>query len=101
MSQYIIEAMKRHGLAILIHPYKNVLIKKDKMKSMLNAFAEKLTDSASSRSNFRINLSMPGSMLQMLDPLLLSRLNEFHKSDRLEWLTPGYGHGWMYLKNGA
>lgn len=90
MSQYIIEAMKRHGLALLIHPYKNVLIKKDKMKSMLDAFAEKLTDIFASHSNFRINLTMPGYMLQMLDPLLLSKLNEFHKSDCLEWLTPGY-----------
>lgn len=90
MSQYIIEVMKRHGLALLIHPYKNILIKKDKMKSMLDAFAEKLTDIFASHSNFRINLTMPGNMLQMLDPLLLSKLNEFHKSDCLEWLTPGY-----------
>ena len=90
MSHSIIERMKRHVLALLIHPYKNVLIKKDKMKSMLDAFAEKLIDIAAHYPNLRMNLTVPGYMLQLLDPLLLSKLNEFQKSDCLEWLTPGH-----------
>ena len=89
MLHCIIERMKRHAIALLIHPYKNVLIKKDKMKSMLDVFAEKLIDIVAHYSNLRINLTLPGYMLQLLDPVLLSRLNEFQKSGCLEWLTPG------------
>ncbi len=82
--------MKRHGLALLVHPYKNVLMKKDNVRDLLNSFAEKILTIASAHPNFRLNLSLPGYMLQSLDPLLLSQLNEINKSDCLEWLTPGY-----------
>ncbi len=82
--------MKRHSIALLIHPYKNVLIKQDAMQGMLDAFAEKLVAVTHAHPNLRINLTLPGYMLQLLNPLILSKLNELQKSNCLEWLTPGY-----------
>jgi hypothetical protein len=87
--------MKRHGLALIVHPYKNTLLKKEALQKYLDAFAEKLLDIASAHSNLRINLVLPGYMLQYIDPLLLSRLNEVRKSDCLEWLTPGYTEAFL------
>lgn len=89
-TQYIIEPMKRHALALLIHPYKNSLLKKDEMRKLLDTFAKKLLDIVTAHPNLRLNLTLPGYMLHLLDPLLLSKLNDIQKSDCLEWLTPGY-----------
>ena len=74
----------------MIHPYKNVLMKKDKLQRLLNSFIEKLLEIISQHPNLRINLTLPGYLLERCSPVLLSKLNEFQKSDCLEWLTPGY-----------
>ncbi len=87
--------MKRDALALLIHPYKNALLQKEKMQNILNAFAEKLLDITNNHQNLRINLVLPGYMLQLMDPLLLSRLNDVHKRDCLEWLTSGYTESFL------
>ena len=43
--------MKRHGLALLIHPYKNALIKKGKLKSARLARAENLDEETRKKYN--------------------------------------------------
>ncbi len=82
--------MKRDGLALIIHPYKNVLLKKDKLRKYLDQFAHDLIQVVTEHPNFRANLTLPGYLLQHLDPILLSRLNDIRKEKCLEWLTPGY-----------
>jgi hypothetical protein len=82
--------MKRNSLALIIHPYKNILLKKDRMRKLLDTFAIKLLDITAAHPNFRINISLPGYMLHYLDPLLLTKLNELNKTSCLEWLTSGY-----------
>lgn len=82
--------MKRHGIALLIHPYKNGLVEKNALRDMFDVFAQRLLDITSAHPNLRINLVLPGYLLQLLNPLLLSKLNEIQKRDCLEWLSPGF-----------
>lgn len=60
------------------------------MRELLSVFAKKLLAVASSHPNLRFNLTLPGYMLQQMDPLQLTRINELQKSGNLEWLSPGY-----------
>ncbi|MBD3391360.1 MAG: DUF1926 domain-containing protein [Chitinivibrionales bacterium] len=82
--------MKRHALAILVHPYKNVLIPQDRLRQAVNGFFGKVVEIATAYPSLRLNLVLPGYMLPFADPLLLSQLREVQKRDCLECLTPGY-----------
>jgi hypothetical protein len=82
--------MKRHGLALIIHPGKSALTKKEVMQSRVNSFFGKCIELITAHPNFRVNISLPGYLLELGDPLMLSQLNGFRKTDCLEWLTPGY-----------
>jgi hypothetical protein len=82
--------MKRHALALLIHPYKNVLMAPDRARGAVNAFIKRVIEIAAAYPSIRLNVVLPGYLLQCADPLLLPELREVHKRDCLEWLTPGY-----------
>jgi 4-alpha-glucanotransferase len=82
--------MKRHALALLVHPYKNILVGEDAFRSAINGFCRKFLEIATAYQNVPLNLVLPAHMLNNADPLLLSSLREVQKRDRLEWLSPGY-----------
>jgi hypothetical protein len=82
--------MKRHALALLVHPYKNVLVSPDTLRTAVNAFFTRLLAIATSHPSIRLNLVLPAYTLPYADPLLLSQLREVQKRDCLEWLSPGF-----------
>lgn len=82
--------MARPALALLLHPYKNGLLPKSRLRELLSDFATRLIDIALGHPNLRIHLVLPGYLLEHTDPMLLSQLNEIQKRDCLEWLSPGY-----------
>ncbi|MBD3315394.1 MAG: DUF1926 domain-containing protein [Chitinivibrionales bacterium] len=82
--------MKRHGLALLVHPYKNVLLPRDRLREVLDRFARKLVGLLAGHQNLRLGLVLPAYMLQLIDPLLLAQLRDISKRGDLEWLLPGY-----------
>ncbi len=82
--------MKRHALAVLIHPYKNMLVDETRLRQALDELSRKILELVTANPTLRLNLILPGSMLDYMNPLQLSNLREVQKSDRLEWLTPGF-----------
>lgn len=98
--------MKRHCLSLIVHPFKNSLIAKDKVRKYIDIFVKNLLEIIKTYPNFRINLVLPASLLQYIDPLLLSQLNEVRKLNSLEWLLPGYTEPflsysppWLFAEN--
>ncbi|MBN1981975.1 MAG: DUF1926 domain-containing protein [Chitinivibrionales bacterium] len=65
-------------------------MKKSELQNLLDDCATKLLAITAAHPNFRINIVLPGFMLQLIDPLLLSRLNELQKNDCAEWVSTGY-----------
>ncbi len=82
--------MKRHAVALLLQPYKNRLMEKSELKGSIDRFAEQLLELGSGYPNFHFNVALPAYILELLDPLLLSKLREAHKRGCLEWLLTGY-----------
>ncbi len=82
--------MKRHAIALCIHPIKNSLVSKGAFREAINAFAQTVLDIGSNHQNIRLNLIMPGFFLETIDPMLLLPLREMHKRGAIEWLTTGY-----------
>lgn len=82
--------MKRHALAFLLHPYKNVLVSRERLKESADRFAEILLALAAEYENIRWNVAMPGYILESIDGILLSKLREVQKRECLEWLCCGY-----------
>ena len=82
--------MKRHAIALFIHPFKDCLLPKSTLIERLNDFCRTLVESGNSFQNIRFNLVMPGYFLELLDPLLLLELRELHKRGLVEWLFTGY-----------
>jgi hypothetical protein len=82
--------MKRHSIALIIHPCKDALIPRNVLAKRLNDFAGNLIEASTAYKNVRFNLAMPAFYLEILDPLVLLQLREINKSGRLEWLFSGY-----------
>lgn len=82
--------MKRHSLALLIHPYKNVLIDPDRIRKLLDTVVTGLLEILSAHTSLRINICLPGYLLHLMDPFALSQLNDIKKAQCLEWVTSGY-----------
>ena len=82
--------MKRHAIAFLLHPYKNILLEKSALRQAVDAFAQKFIDLAAQYQNLRFNLVLPGYMLECIDPMMLLKLREIQKRGGLEWLACGY-----------
>jgi Domain of unknown function (DUF1926)/Glycosyl hydrolase family 57 len=82
--------MKRHAIALFVHPFKDCLLLKSTLIERLNDFCRTLVESGNSFQNIRFNLVMPGYFLELLDPLLLLELRELHKRGLVEWLFTGY-----------
>jgi hypothetical protein len=82
--------MKRHAIALVIHPYKNALLPRALLARQLNDFAKTVIEAGVSFQNVRFNLALPGFFLEILDPLLLLQLREMYKRNQIEWLFTGY-----------
>lgn len=82
--------MKRHSIALLLHPYKNILLQENVLSKAINIFAEKVLELTATFQSLRLNIILPGYIMQYIDPLLQAKLREVQKSDRLEWLTSGF-----------
>jgi hypothetical protein len=78
--------MKRHAVAILLQPYKNRLMARSELKGAIDGFAGQLLDLCAAYQNFHFNIALPAYILELLDPLLLSKLRDTH----VEWLLTGY-----------
>jgi hypothetical protein len=82
--------MKRHAIALLVHPYKDCLLPRKILTERLNDFVTILAESSNTFQNIKVNLALPGSYLELMDPLQLLKLREMHKRNQLEWLFTGY-----------
>jgi hypothetical protein len=98
--------MKRHSIALVIQPYKNRLLKQGELREMIDRFSDQLLAIASEYPNIHFNVVLPGYILELINPLLLSRLRELQKRNALEWLLTGYSEpslsfspGWVAAAN--
>jgi hypothetical protein len=82
--------MKRHAIALLVHPCKDCLLPRKILTERLNELISALVESGAAFQNIKVNLVLPGFFLELLDPLLLLKLREMHKRSQLEWLFTGY-----------
>lgn len=89
--------MKRHALALLLHPCKNRLMPKTALKDAINSFTANLLSIAAEFPHLRFNLVFPGYFLESIDVLLLSKLRELSKKGNLEWVLTGYTEPFLSL----
>ncbi|HLV32748.1 MAG TPA: hypothetical protein VKY57_14350, partial [Chitinispirillaceae bacterium] len=89
--------MKRHVIALLLHPFKNCLIKKTELKDAIDLFAQNVISIANELPHLRLNIVLPGYILELINPLFLSQLRELSKRGSLEWLFPGYTEPFLSL----
>ncbi|NLL14257.1 MAG: DUF1926 domain-containing protein [Fibrobacter sp.] len=89
--------MKRHALALLLHPCKNRLMPKTALKDAINSFTANLLSIAAEFPHLRFNLVFPGYFLESIDVLLLSKLRELSKKGNLEWILTGYTEPFLSL----
>lgn len=89
--------MKRHALALLLHPCKNRLMPKTALKDSINSFTANLLSIAAEFPHLRFNLVFPGYFLESIDVLLLSKLRELSKKGNLEWVLTGYTEPFLSL----
>jgi len=82
--------MKRHGISLLIHPYKNRLLPPAEMKKAVDSTISRIIDLALKRPNIRFNFVLPGYILEVIDPLKLLQLRNIQKRGTLEFLSIGY-----------
>jgi hypothetical protein len=82
--------MKRHAIALCIHPFKDCLVSKTAFREMLAQFTTTLVKLCADYPTMRINVVLPACYLEYIAPLHLSELREIHKRSGIEWLTPGY-----------
>ncbi|MDO5576224.1 MAG: hypothetical protein Q4F84_04030, partial [Fibrobacter sp.] len=82
--------MKRHVIALLLHPFKNRLINQANLKDSIDQFAQNVISVANKLPHLRLNIVLPGYILELINPLFLSQLRELGKKGTLEWLFPGY-----------
>ncbi len=89
--------MKRHAIALLLHPCKNRLMPKTALKDAINSFTTNLLSIATEFPHLRFNLVFPGYFLESIDVLLLSKLRELSKKGNLEWVLTGYTEPFLSL----
>jgi len=89
--------MKRNTIALLLHPFKNCLIKKTELKDAIDLFAQNVISIANELPHLRLNIVLPGYILELINPLFLSQLRELSKRGSLEWLFPGYTEPFLSL----
>ncbi|MBD3420754.1 MAG: DUF1926 domain-containing protein [Chitinivibrionales bacterium] len=82
--------MKRNAIAFLVHPYKNSLLPRNKVKAALSDFTVKFVELARHHHNIKWNVQLPGYLLECIDPLALASLRELNKNGAIEWLSTGY-----------
>jgi hypothetical protein len=82
--------MKRTAIALLLQPYKNRLMPRDRLKESIDGCAEQLLALAAEFPTMHCNVVLPGYVLECINPLLLSKLRDLRKHGCLEWLLTGY-----------
>lgn len=89
--------MKRHALALLLHPCKNRLMPKAALKDAVNSFTTNLLSIAADFPHLRFNLVLPGYLLEAIDVLHLSKMRDLSKRGCLEWILTGYTEPFLSL----
>ncbi|MBD3239135.1 MAG: DUF1926 domain-containing protein [Chitinivibrionales bacterium] len=97
MGNYIIKTVAHNYLALLVHPFKNQLYAKGRLKESADRCGRALSELLGKYSGLRLNVVMPGSALEALDGLLLSELREHQRRGALEWLITGYTEPFLSL----
>lgn len=82
--------MKRHCVALLVHPYKNRLIPREELRESLDGCLRELVAIAEDHRGVRFNLVVPGYILELADGIVLNGIRELRKRGALEWLATGY-----------
>ena len=82
--------MKRHTIALLLHPFKNRLMPRPELKDAIDNFVQNLISLAFDFPHLRFNVVLPGYILESINTLLLSNLRDLQKKGTLEWLLTGY-----------
>ena len=93
----MIWTVAQHYLAFLVHPFKNQLFAKGRLKEGADRCGRALNELLGKHAGLRLNVVMPGYALEELDGLLLSELREHHKRGALEWLVTGYTEPFLSL----
>ncbi|MFW5960535.1 MAG: hypothetical protein ACOCSE_05405, partial [Chitinivibrionales bacterium] len=82
--------MDKNLIILVIHPYKNHLLKKKELNARLKGFGEKLMSLSNAHPNLRFHLVLPGYMLEGFNAIQLSKLNKMKEMGILSWITTGY-----------
>jgi hypothetical protein len=82
--------MRRDQLILLLQPYKNGLMPKKVLCGSINRFARLLLSLCEKYSRLRLNVALPGYILECVDPAVMSSLREMVKRGSVEWLCTGY-----------
>lgn len=89
--------MKRNAIALLLHLFKNGLVSKKLLRESLDRFIETLSATLQSYPQLRINLIVPGYLLECADPLLLANLRDLCKKNFIEMICTGYTEPFLSL----
>lgn len=93
----MIGTVANNYLALLVHPFKNQLYAKDRLKEGANRCGHALSELLEKHPALRLNVVMPGYALEALDGLLLSELRDHLKRGALEFLITGYTEPFLSL----
>lgn len=89
--------MKKQHLAFLLHPFKNQLYPRERLVHSAAACCRAVAEMLAKHSTLRLNVVMPGYVLETVDGLLLSELRDHAKRGAIEWLVPGYSEPFLSL----
>lgn len=82
--------MKRHTLALLLHPFKNGLLPRPLLRESIDGFFEILFAMHQRFPQLRLNLVIPGYFLECLDPMHQARLRDMCNRAMMELICTGY-----------
>ncbi len=82
--------MKRHTLALLLHPYKNGLVSPSLLRESITRFFTELFALQQQYPQLRFNLVIPGYILEAADAMLLAQLRDLGKRTIVELIGTGY-----------
>lgn len=89
--------MKRTTFALLLHPYKNALLPQEVLRNSIGTFLSSIFTIYQSYPQLRLNIVLPGYLLECADPLLLGQLRELCKKNVIEMICTGYTEPFLSL----
>ena len=89
--------MKRNTFALLLHPYKNALLPPEVLRTSVGTFLNRIFTIYESYPQLRLNIVLPGYLLECADPLLRGQLRDLCKKNVIEMISTGYTEPFLSL----